>query len=24
MAAVEASGYERSWDRDIWIFELPL
>jgi GNAT superfamily N-acetyltransferase len=24
VAAVEASGYERSWDRDIWIFELPL
>jgi len=24
VAAAEASGYERSWDRDIWIFELPL
>jgi GNAT superfamily N-acetyltransferase len=24
VAATEASGYERSWDRDIWIFELPL
>lgn len=24
VAAAEASSYERSWDRDIWIFELPL
>jgi len=24
VAAVEAAGYERSWDRDIWIFEKPL
>jgi GNAT superfamily N-acetyltransferase len=24
VAAVEACGYERSWHRDIWIFELPL
>jgi hypothetical protein len=22
--AAEAAGYERSWGRDIWIFELPL
>jgi len=24
VASVEAAGYERSWDRDIWIFELQL
>nr|HID12280.1 hypothetical protein [Anaerolineae bacterium] len=24
VAAVEAAGYERSWERDIWIFELQL
>ncbi|MCK4315488.1 MAG: GNAT family N-acetyltransferase [Anaerolineae bacterium] len=24
VAVVEAAGYERSWDRDIWIFELQL
>jgi hypothetical protein len=24
VAAAEAAGYERSWDRDLWIFELPL
>jgi hypothetical protein len=23
-AAVEAAGYERSWDQDLWIFELAL